>query len=104
MNRIQNSTFFALINILSTTRDLLVVLDAITALTERIARAEVTLVQNQAILLQIQTHLGLSPVSVTEPTQPITRDQSTVSASAASLDMLEADAVASNPPASPLPQ
>ena len=76
-----------------------------TALAERMARAEVTLAHNQAILLQIQSHLGLPPVTVTEPIQPTTHDQSTVSASAASLDVLAATAVASNSPAStPLPE
>ena len=71
-----------------------------TALVERMARAEVTLAQNQAILLQIQSHLGLPPVTVTEPIQPTTHDQSTASASAASLDVLAAAAVASDPLAS----
>ena len=83
-----------------TSWDFLAVLDAITALTERMARAEVTLAQNHAMLLQIQSHLGLPPVSVTEPTQPTTRDQSTVSVSAASLDVLAAAVAASDPPAS----
>ena len=46
----------------STSRDFLAILDAVTALTERMARAEVTLVQNQAILLQIQSQLGLQQV------------------------------------------
>ena len=84
-----------------TSRDFLAVLDAVTALTEQMARAEVTLAQNQAIFLQIQSHLGLPPVSVTMPTQPTTRDQSAVSASATSLDVLAATVVASDPPASP---
>ena len=74
-----------------------------TALVERMDRVEVTLVQNQAILLQIQSHLGLPPVTVTEPIQLTTHDRSSVSASAASLDMLAAAAVASNPPASTPP-
>ena len=100
-----------------TSRDLLVVMDAIrtytatstslaashTALAERMARAEVTLAQNQAILLQIQSHLGLPPVSVTEPIQPTTHDQSTISASATSLDVLATTTVASDPPASTPP-
>ena len=100
-----------------TSRDLLVVMDAIricvatsaslaasqTALAERMARAEVTLAQNQYILLQIQSHLGLPPVTVTEPIQPTTHDQSAVLASAASLDVLAAAAVASDPPASTPP-
>ena len=83
-----------------TSRDLLVVLDAVTALTERMARAEVTLTQNHAMLLQIQSHLSLPPISVIEPTQPTTRDQSTVSVFATSLDVLAAAAAVSNPPAS----
>ena len=100
-----------------TSRDLLVVMDAIricvatsaslaasqTALAERMARAEVTLAQNQYILLQIQSHLGLPPVTVTEPIQPTTHDQSAVLASAASLDVLATAAVASDPPASTPP-
>ena len=73
------------------------------SLEERMARAEVTLVQNQSMLLRIMSHLGLSPVSVTEPTQPTTRDQSAVSVAAASLDMLAAAAAASDPPTSTPP-
>ena len=38
------------------------------SLDERMARAEVTLAQNHATLLRIMSHLGLPPVSVTEPT------------------------------------
>ena len=100
-----------------TSRDLSAVLDAVralstttaslaasqTALAERMARAEVTLAQNQTILLQIQSHLGLPPVTVTEPIQPTTHDQSAVSASVASLDVLVAAAVASDPPTSTPP-
>ena len=74
------------------------------SLAERMARAEVTLVQNNAMLLWIMSHLGLPPVSVTEPTQPTTCDQSAVSVSAASLDMLAAAAAASDPPASTPPR
>ena len=102
-----------------TSRDLLAVMDAVrtfaatsasfeasqTALTERMASAEVTLTQNQAILLQIQSHLGLPPITVTDPIHPTTHGQSVVSASAASLDVLAAAAVASDQPAStPPPQ
>ena len=82
-----------------TSRDFLAVLDAITTLTERMARAEVTLAQNQVILLQIQSHLGLPPIIVTEPIQPTTHDRSAVSDPAASLDVLAAAAAASDPPA-----
>ena len=74
-----------------------------TALDERMARAEFTLMHNQAILLQIQSHLGLPPVTVTEPIQPTTHDQSVVSALAATLNVLVAAAVASDAPASTPP-
>ena len=88
-------------------RELVAVMDAVCALAttqasldQRMALAEVTITQNHAMLLRIMSHLGLPPVSVTEPTQP-TRDQS---AAAASLDMLAVAAVASDPPASPPPR
>ena len=102
-----------------TSRDFLAVMDVVrtlaatsaslaasqTALAERMARAEVTLAQNQVILLQIKSHLGLPPVTVIEPIQPTTHGQSVVSAAAASLDVLAAAAVASVPPTStPLAQ
>ena len=100
-----------------TSRDLLAVMDAVrtlpatsaslavsqTALAERMARAEVTLAQNHAILLQIQSHLDLPPVTVTEPIQPTTHGQSAVSASTTSLDVLAATAVAPDPPTSTPP-
>ena len=100
-----------------TSRDFLAVMDAVralatttaslaasqTALAERMARAEVTLAQNQAILLQIQSHLGFPPVTMTEPIQPITHDQSVVLALAALLDVLAVAVVASDPPASTPP-
>ena len=66
------------------------------SLDQRMARAEVTIAQNHAMLLQIMSHLVLS----LEPAQP-TRDQSTISAS---LDMLAAAAAASDPPASTPPR
>ena len=72
-------------------------------LDEQMARAEVTFAQNHAMLLRIMSHLVLPPVSVTESTQPTTRDQPVVSASTASLDMLAAAAVASDPPMSTPP-
>ena len=88
-------------------RLLVAVMDAVCALATtqasldvRMARAEDTIAQNHAILLWIMCHLGLQPVSETEPAQP-TRDQSTV---AASLDILAAAASASDPPASPPPR
>ena len=84
-------------------RELVVVMDAVcvlattqASLNQWMARSEVTIVQNHAMLLRIMSHLGLFP----EPAQP-TRDQSTV---AASLDMLAAAAAASDPPAPPPPR
>ena len=81
-----------------TSRDFLAVMDVVRtfaatsasfaapqiALAERMARAEVALAHNRAIILQIQSHLGLPPVTVTTPIQPTTHGQSAVSASAAS--------------------
>ena len=88
-------------------RELAVIMDAIcelaatqVSLDQRMALSEVTIAQNHAMLLRIMSHLGLPPVSETEPTQP-TRDQSTV---AASLDMLAAAAATSDLPASPPPR
>ena len=100
-----------------TSRDLLVVMDVVrtffstsasfaasqTALAERMVRVKVTLSQNQAILLQIQSHLGLPLVTVTEPIQPTTHGQSAVLASVASLDLLAAAIAATDPPASTPP-
>ena len=73
-------------------------------LDEWMARVDVTLAQNDAMLLRIISHLSLPPVSVTEPTHPTTRDQSAVSVAAASLDMLAAAATASDPPTSTPPR
>ena len=92
-------------------RELSAIMDAVCALAttqaslaEWMARVEVTLTQNHAMLLRIMSHLGLPPVIMTEPTQPTTRDQSVVSVSTASLDMLAAVAVASDPPTSTPPR
>ena len=91
-------------------RELSAIIDVVCALAttlasldEPMARAEVTLVQNHAMLLRIMSHLGLRPGSVTEPTQPTTQDQSVVSVVAASLDMLPATIAASDPPTSTPP-
>ena len=88
-------------------RELAAVMDVVCALAntqalldQRMARAEVTLAQNHAMLLWIMSHLDLPPVSMIEPTQPI-RDQS---AAVASLDMLVASAAASDSPASTPPR
>ena len=82
-------------------RELAAVMNDVYALTtaqasldQRMARDEVTLVQNHSMLLQIMSHLGLPPVSATH-------DQSTI---AASLDRLAAAAAASDPPASTPPR
>ena len=56
------------------------------------------------MLLRIQSHLGLPPVSVTEPTQPTTHDQSVVSIFVASFDMLAATAAVLDLPASTPPR
>ena len=92
-------------------RELSAVMDAVCALAttqasldERMALAEVTLTQNHAMLLRIMSHLGLPSVSMTEPTQPTTRDQSVVSVAAASLDMLAATTASSDPPTSTPPR
>ena len=66
------------------------------SLDQRMARAEATIEHSHAMLLRIMSHLGL-PL---EPTQT-TREQSTA---AASLDMLAATRVASDPPAHPPPR
>ena len=102
-----------------TSRDFLAVMDVVrtfsatsasfaasqAALAKRMASAEVAIVQIQAILLHIQIHLGLPPVTMTTPIQSTTHGQSAVSASAASLDVLTAATVTSDPPAStPLAQ
>ena len=78
-------------------RELTAVIDVVCALAttqasfyQRLARAEATIKHNHAMLTRIMSHLGLPP----EPAQT-TRDQSTA---AASLDMLAAAAIASDPP------
>ena len=62
-------------------RELAAVMDAVctlattqASLDEHMARAEVTLTQNHAMLLRIMSHLGLPLISVIESTQPTTRD------------------------------
>ena len=65
------------------TRDFLAIMDVVrsfsaasasfmaahTALTERMARIEVAVAQNNAILVQLQCHLGLPPIPPSVPTQ-----------------------------------
>ena len=84
-------------------RELVVVMEAVCALAttqasldQRMARAEAIVEHSHATLLRIISHLGLPP----EPTQT-TLDQS---AAAASLEMLAATAAASDPPAHPPPR
>ena len=74
-----------------------------TTLAERMAHAEVALAQNKDILIQIQSHLGLPPVTMTAPIQPTTHGQSVVSASAGSLNVLTAAAIVSDLPTSTPP-
>ena len=81
-------------------RELAAVMDVVCALAttqasldQRMARDEATIEHSHAMLLRIMSHLGLPP----EPTYT-TQDQS---AAAASLDMLAAATVASDPPAHP---
>ena len=88
-------------------RELAAVMDVVYALAttqaslnQWMARAKVTIMQNHAMFLRIMSHLGLPPVSETEPAQP-TRDQSTVETS---LDMLTATAAASDPSISKPPR
>ena len=88
-------------------RELAAIMDVVCALAtahesldQRMARAKVTLTQNHTMLLRVMSHLGLLPVSATEPTQP-TRDQS---AATASLDILAVAAAALDPPASTPPR
>ena len=76
-------------------RELAAVMDAVCSLAttqasldQRLARDEATIEHNHAMLLRIMSHLGLPP-------KPTHRDQSPT---AASLDMLAAAAVASDPP------
>ena len=83
-------------------RELAAVMDVVCALAttqasldQRLARAEATIEHSHAMLTRIMSHLGL-PL---EPTQT-TRDQSIA---AASLDMLAAVSVASDPPSHPPP-
>ena len=96
-----------LLTLVALTTLVALVMDAVYALAttqasldQPMTRVEVTIMQNHAMLLRIMSHLGLSPASEIDPTQP-NRDQSIV---AASLDMLAATAAASDPPTSPPPR
>ena len=75
------------------------------ALTERMSCTEAALAQNQVILMQIQSHLGLFPIS-----PPVSAQASSVHppsvppaqpAPAAPLDLLAVAIVAATPPATP---
>ena len=96
------------------TRDFLAIMDAVrtfsitsasfatayAALAERMSRTEATLAQNQAILMQIQSHLSLPPISPSVPAKAslVPPAQPTPTAS---LDLLAAAAIAATPPARP---
>ena len=82
------------------------------ALAERMTCTEAALTQNQAILVQIQSHLGLPPISPSVPAQassvhsPSVPTPSTQPAPVAHLDLLAAAIVAAPPlttPAAPQP-
>ena len=105
------------------TQDFLAIMDAVrpfsvtstsfvtahTALAKRMTRTEATLTHNQAILMQIQSHLGLPPISTSVPAQassvhpPSVPTPSAELVPLASLDVLEATAVAATPPVKPHP-
>ena len=104
------------------TRDFLAIMDAVctfsvtsasfaaahAALAEKMTHTEATLAQNQAILMQIQSHLGLPQISPSVPAQassvhpPSIPAPSAQPAPIAPLDLLVASvAVAAPPPATP---
>ena len=105
------------------TRDFLAIMDAVhafsvtstsfaaahTALAERMTRTEAALAQNQAILMKIQSHLGLPPISTSVPAQassvhpPIFPAPSAQPTPTDSLHMLVAAIVAATPPAAHQP-
>ena len=102
------------------TRDFLAIMDAIhtfsitsasfvvaiATLAERMSRTEAALAQNQAILVQIQSHLGLPPISPLVPAQASLVHPPSVPPTqptpAAPLDLLAAAAVVATPPATPV--
>ena len=107
------------------TRDFLTIMDAVltfsatsasfsathTALVERMTNTETAIAQNHAILVQIQSHLGLPPISPSIPAQassdhpPVAPPTATHPApSTASLNMLAASAADSPPASSAAPQ
>ena len=73
-----------------------------------VSRTNAMLAQNHAILVQIQSHLGLPPISPSVPAQassvhpPAEPTPSAQLAPAASLNLLAAAAVAAIPPATPV--
>ena len=71
------------------------------ALAEWMTHIEATMAQNQAILMQIQSHLGLPPISPSMPTQASSVPPPIEPALVASLDFLAAAAVAATPPTTP---
>ena len=98
------------------TRDFLTIMDALrtfsatsasfaiahTTLVERMTHIETATAQNHAILMQIQSHLGLPPISPSVPAQASSDHPPAATHLApliASLDMLAA-AAADSPPAS----
>ena len=77
------------------------------ALVERMTHTEDTLSQNQAILMQIQSHLGLPPISPSVPAQassvhpPSVQAPSSQPGPVAPFNLLAATTVTATPPAKP---
>ena len=72
------------------------------ALVERMTHIEAVMAQNQAIIMQIQSHLGLPPISPLVPAQGSLVPPLAEPANATPLDLLAA-AVTANPSIAPHP-
>ena len=73
------------------------------ALAERMTHIEAAMAQNQAILMQIQSHLGLPQISPSVLAQASSVPPPTEPAPATPLDLLAAVAVDATPPIVPQP-
>ena len=104
------------------TRDFLTIMEAVrtfsitttsftashATLADRMTRTEAAVAQNQAILMQLQSHMGLPAVSPYVPTQasatpPPAGSAPSPPAPADPLDVLAAAAASATPPAAPQP-